>query len=196
MQQQKIPIVDGELTLIEGWLGPDEAGRYLDALENEITWEQSTIRIMGRDVRIPRLNAWYGDPGANYTYSGTTFEALPWTPTLEKMRSRIEKTVGESFNSVLANLYRSGEDGMGWHADDEPELGRNPLIASVSLGDTRKFSLKHRRRKDIDPVYLWLQPGSLLVMSGATQHHWRHSVPKTKKPVGTRINLTFRQIIG
>jgi alkylated DNA repair dioxygenase AlkB len=195
VQPQPIDVDDGKLTLYSDWLRESDAENCFKVLEDELAWEQSIIRIMGREVKIPRKNAWYGDPGARYTYSGTAFDPIGWTATLERLRGRLEATLGVGFNSVLANLYRDGNDSMGWHSDDEPELGENPLIASVSLGGVRKFSLKHKSRKDLDPIYLWLPSGSLLVMSGRTQRFWRHQVPKTKKPVAPRINLTFRQIL-
>jgi alkylated DNA repair dioxygenase AlkB len=127
-------------------------------------------------------------------YSGTPHQPLPWTPALELVRERVLGLTGCAFNSVLLNLYRDGRDGMGWHSDDEPELGRDPVIASVSLGAPRRFCLRHRRRKD-QRLDVSLGPGSLLLMAGATQHHWVHAVPKTALPVGPRVNLTFRQIL-
>jgi len=142
---------------------------------------------------MPRLIAWYGEPEAVYTYSGVRHVPMPFTPELAVIRARIEELSGAPFNSALANLYRDGRDGMGWHADNEAELGRNPVIASVSLGATRRFTLRHRRRKGLTEA-LDLEPGSLLVMEGETQHHWLHALPKTTRPVGERINLTYRLI--
>ena len=142
----------------------------------------------------PRLNAWYGDPGCRYGYSGTRFEPLPWTETLTDIKERLTATLGVAFNSMLANRYRDGRDSVAWHSDDEPELGRNPVIASVSLGATRRFTLKHKSRRDIRPLAVDLTHGSLLVMSGPTQHQWLHQIAKTTRIVGERINLTFRYI--
>ncbi len=168
-----------------------EATRLFEALRRGIRWQGEEILMFGRRVPVPRLVAWHGEPGARYVYSGTLHEPLPWTPELAAIRDRVAELTGATYNAVLLNLYRDGRDGMGWHADDEPELGRNPVIASVSLGATRRFCLRHRRRKDLR-LDLPLSDGSVLCMSGATQHHWVHSVPKTSTGVGERINLTYR----
>lgn len=173
--------------------GPEEASRLFDSLRSGIHWRQEEIVIFGQRRLVPRLVAWHGDPGASYRYSGTDHDPEPWTPALERVRARVSELSGTSFNAVLLNLYRDGRDGMGWHADDEPELGRNPVIASVSLGTPRRFCLRHRRRKDLK-LDLELPHGSLLVMAGPMQHHWVHALPKTRRPVGERINLTFRQV--
>jgi len=162
-------------------------------LRHGIDWRDEEILLFGRRVAVPRRVAWYGDPGASYTYSGTPHHPEPWTPALTCTRDRVQELTGARFNAVLLNLYRDGRDGMGWHADDEPELGPNPVIASVSLGATRRFCLRHRRRRDLR-IDLPLAHGSLLLMSGATQHHWVHALPKTTAPVGERINLTFRWV--
>jgi alkylated DNA repair dioxygenase AlkB len=163
-------------------------------LRSRIDWRQEDILIFGERRRVPRLVAWHGDPGATYVYSGTVHEPVPWTADLQRIRTRAEALTGQRYNGVLLNLYRDGRDGMGWHADDEPELGPNPVIASVSLGATRRFCLRHRRRKDLK-LDLLLPHGSLLCMSGATQHHWVHALPKTRRPVGERINLTLRLVV-
>lgn len=188
-----IDLPDAGLRYCESFLSDSQA-LYSQLLE-EIDWRQDTITLYGRPVLIPRLNAWYGEPGADYSYSGLALQPLPWTPALLDIKERVEAFVGESFNSALANLYRDGRDSVSWHSDDEYELGEAPLIASVSLGATRRFSLRHRRDKSLDTVHLDLQDGSLLVMSGATQRHWAHQVPKTRSAVGGRINLTFRRIL-
>ena len=185
----------GRLRLVRGWVSPVQAAALFRALEGEVPWRQETIRMGAREILQPRLSAWLGDPSARYTYSRRTFEPLPWTPTLAALVGRLNETSLVPFNSVLANLYRDGRDSMGWHADKEPELGKDPLIASLSLGGTRRFLLRHRR-KSVAGVDLDLEDGSLLWMSGTTQHFWRHSVPKTKRPVAPRINLTFRRILS
>lgn len=155
------------------------------------------LRIGAREVWTPRLTAWHGDPGRVYGYSGRRFEPTPWTEPLAEVRDRVETRTGVRFDSVLVNVYRGGRDSMGWHADDEPELGpRAPedvLIASVSLGAPRRFVMRHRRRP-ADKRELALGEGDLLVMGGATQRRWQHAVPKTARPVGPRTNLTFRLI--
>jgi len=174
--------------------GRAEADTLFDRLRADIQWREEEIIIFGERKRVPRLVAWHGDPGAAYTYSGVGHEPEPWTAPLAELRARVEALSGQRFNAVLLNLYRSGADGMGWHADDEPELGVNPVIASVSLGAARRFRLRHRRRKELTRD-LDLAHGSLLLMSGTTQHHWVHALPKTARAVGERINLTFRALL-
>ena len=181
---------DAELLFDEAFL-PDDP---FDSLRAAIPWTQGAIRMFGRTIPEPRLSCWMGDPGARYRYSGRDLTPLPWAPAVAAIRAAVERAADAPFNSVLANLYRGGDDAMGWHADDEPELGEAPVIASVSLGAARRFCLKHKRIKG-RRLELSLGGGSLLVMRGATQACWLHSVPRTKRPVGPRINLTFRQII-
>ena len=188
-----LDLFEGEARLWPQAFAADEANSLLRELRTGVDWQQEEILIFGQRRLVPRLVAWHGDPGARYVYSGTEHRPQPWTPTLERIRNRASTLTGVAFNAVLLNLYRDGRDGMGWHADDEPELGRNPVIASVSLGAERRFCLRHRRRRDLK-VDLPLPHGSLLCMSGATQHHWLHALPKTRRPAGERINLTFRQV--
>jgi len=194
-QRECLPLelFEGAARLWPAAFGAGEAAQLFDDLRRQIDWRQEEILMFGRRVPVPRRVAWHGDPGASYTYSGTEHHPLPWTPALERVRARVTGLTGVDFNAVLLNLYRDGRDGMGWHADDEPELGRNPVIASVSLGATRRFCLRHRRRRELR-VDLPLAHGSLLLMSGATQHHWVHALPKTAAAVGERINLTFRRL--
>ena len=191
---RQIEMADGAVSYCAGAFESRLADRWFSVLHSDIAWKEEHIVIFGEHRKVPRLVAWYGDPGASYVYSGVRHEPLPWIPPLEEIRERVERLTGHAFNSVLANLYRDGNDGMGWHADDEAELGRDPVIASVSLGATRRFRMRHRRLRDLT-VDLDLEHGSLLVMAGATQHHWVHAVPKTRRPVGERINLTFRRIL-
>lgn len=167
---------------------------YYPRLQREIQWRQDTIAMYGKPVAIPRLNAWYGDADAHYSYSGLQLQPLVWTETLLTIRARVEHLLGTSFNSVLANLYRDGNDSVAWHSDDEVELGDEPLIASVSLGATRRFSLRHRCNRQLATVHIDLQAGSLLVMRGPTQRYWHHRVAKEKAVTDGRINLTFRRI--
>jgi alkylated DNA repair dioxygenase AlkB len=188
-----LDLFEGEARLWPQAFAADDATRLLRELRAAVDWRHEEILIFGQRRLVPRLVAWHGDPGARYVYSGTEHRPQPWTPTLEEVRARASALAGVAFNAVLLNLYRDGRDGMGWHADDEPELGRNPVIASVSLGAERRFCLRHRRRRDLK-VDLPLPHGSLLCMSGATQHHWLHALPKTSRPTGERINLTFRQV--
>jgi alkylated DNA repair dioxygenase AlkB len=175
------------------------ADALLEELMTEAAWEQRSIRIFGQEMPQPRLTAWYGDPAAHYTYSGLTWEPLPWTPSLLALRQRIEAASETPFNSVLLNLYRNGRDSMGWHADDEPELGPAPIIASLSLGATRRFRLRpHLARFQTQPIPspfgLDLPHGSLLLMRAPTQEHWQHALPKTTRLIGPRLNLTFRWV--
>jgi alkylated DNA repair dioxygenase AlkB len=172
---------------------PDDA--VLARLIEETPWHQETITVWRRTYLQPRLTAWYGDAGARYRYSGLDLEPLPWTDLLSALRAAVEGAVGASFNSVLLNYYRDRSDSMGLHSDDEPELGPEPVIASLSLGATRTFMLKHRRRRDLDPVRLPLASGTLLVMQGSTQRNWKHGIAKQARPCGARVNLTFRRIL-
>jgi alkylated DNA repair dioxygenase AlkB len=192
---QRLHLVDGAARHWPAAFAPREADALFSRLRAGIAWRQEEIVIFGERKRVPRLVAWHGDAGAAYTYSGVLHEPEPWTAELGEIRARVEALSGHAFNAVLLNLYRGGADGMGWHADDESELGRNPAVASVSLGATRRFRMRHRRRKELT-LDLELANGSLLVMEGATQHHWVHAVPKTARPVGERINLTFRRIVA
>ena len=184
-----------ELWFAPGWLAPEEADVLLVSLREEIHWETHRIHLFGREVDSPRLSCWIGDEEAAYTYSGTRFQPHPWPAALLPVRQRLANELDGAFNSVLANRYRDGRDCMGWHSDNEPELGPHPLIASLSLGATRRFVLKHRH----DPsrkLELELAHGSLLVMGGDTQQNYRHALPRTARPVGERINLTFRRILA
>jgi alkylated DNA repair dioxygenase AlkB len=175
-----------------GWLAPAEADALLQALNSEIPWEQHHVRLFGRTLPAPRLSCWIGDPDAAYTYSAVRFEPRPWTPQLAALRDRLNAALGAGFNSVLANRYRNGADGMGWHSDDEPELGPQPLIASLSLGAPRRFLLRERGGPWRGEILL--EHGSLLRMAGASQARTQHSLPKTARPVAERLNLTFRRI--
>ena len=152
--------------------------------------------MWGRKMPQPRLTAWYGDPRRSYTYSGLRLEPTAWTPLLLDVKWRVEDAVGAAFNSVLLNYYRDQRDSIGFHSDDEPELGHRPVIASVSLGEERTFVLKHKTARHVPPIRLRLASGSLLLMRGETQHRWRHGILKATRPCGPRINLTFRSIIG
>ena len=174
-----------------GWLAKGDADALFDALHEDVPWEVHRIRMFGRMVDSPRLSCWMGDEDAAYRYSGTLFKPHPWPPVLREVCRRLEAECGGRFNSVLANLYRDGRDAMGWHRDDEPELGDAPLIASLSLGATRRFLLKG---EDGVRHPIVLANGDLLLMSGDSQRRYRHGLPRTARPVGPRINLTFRNI--
>lgn len=191
-----IPIIDtdGEAYLVPNFISPPESSQLFDILFNELAWGRESITIYGRQVDVPRLVAWYGEPDAIYRYSGVLHTPQPWTSTLKELKTRLEQFTHRSFNSVLANLYRNGNDSMGWHADKEKELGNEPYIASLSLGEERLFRLRHNKSKRA--INVTLGSGSLLVMGGPLQHHWRHALPKTTQLKGPRINLTFRMIYG
>ncbi len=170
------------------------AQNFLDAFLGDTPWRQESVTIYGKKIPQPRLIAWYGDPGQRYSYSGIALEPLPWTTTLVEVRERVQTLSGEKFNSVLLNYYRDHRDSMGFHSDDERELGPTPVIASLSLGATRTFILKHKTRAELKPVRLALPSGSLLVMKGLTQKNWKHGIDKETTPCGPRVNLTFRRI--
>lgn len=184
---------DAEVDYLPGVFEPSLAAEFFRVLRQDVAWQQEEILMFGQRRLVPRLVAWHGDPDAKYRYSGVLHQPRPWIPALQRIRGTVEELAGQRFNSVLLNLYRDGRDGMGWHSDDEPELGPDPVIASVSLGATRRFRMRHRRRKR-EVVAIDLEHGSVLLMRGPTQHHWLHAVPKTTRPVGERINLTFRQV--
>ena len=181
---------DGTVFLYENEIQSDYA-----ALRKTIDWKHQKIRLFGRWVLQPRLSAWYGDEGTDYAYSGLLNRPLPWNRQLLKIKQQVEEICNSDFNSVLLNLYRHGQDSMGWHQDNEPELGERPTIASVSFGESRRFQMRHKFDKSVSRINVQLQDGSVLIMSGETQKYWQHQIPKTKKQVGERINLTFRKII-
>ncbi len=189
-----LTLKDADLRWQPAWLDPATADQWLAALQAEVSWQQPKVFVHGRQHPVPRLLAWYGDSEAYYRYAGLTHQPLPWTPLLAEIRARVEAEAGQRLNAVLLNYYRDGQDSMGWHSDDEAVLGRNPLIASLSLGGTRRFDL---RRKGINRIEhsLSLEHGSLLVMAGATQHHWQHQVAKTRSLCAPRLNLTFRLVL-
>jgi alkylated DNA repair dioxygenase AlkB len=194
-----ISLPDAELLFIENFYPPSVSDAFLAKLSTELAWEQGEITIFGKKIAEPRLSAWYGDAGKNYTYSGKMQVPLSWHPDLLAIKNDLETTIRKelesalNFNSVLCNFYRNGQDSMGFHADNEKELGINPVIASVNFGESRRFIFRRRDDKTIKHE-LVLSHGSLLVMSGAMQHHWLHAVPKEPKRTKPRINLTFRHI--
>ncbi|WP_223816086.1 alpha-ketoglutarate-dependent dioxygenase AlkB family protein [Adhaeribacter rhizoryzae] len=176
------------------FFSPVQSNYYLTELIDTVAWQQDKIKMFGKELPLPRLTAWYADPGKSYRYSGITNIPLPWLPVLLPLKEAVEAAAGHTFNSVLLNYYRQGQDSMGWHSDDEPELGQNPVIASVSFGQTRRFDFRYRHDKNIPKQSIWLENGSLLLMQGPTQHYWQHQVPKATKLTQPRLNLTFREI--
>lgn len=171
-----------------------DADKLLQQLIADSAWQHEDITLFGKTHPQPRLVAWYGDDGASYTYSGTEHQPQPWTQELLHLKNIIEPLSASKFNSVLLNLYRNERDSMGLHADDEPELGAQPVIASLSLGEERTLYFRHRHRRDIKTFNLPLGHASLLVMRGATQSNWKHGIRKLQRPLGPRVNLTFRWI--
>lgn len=190
---ERIELHDGELLWVRHFLPPQESSVLFSALLNTLPWQQDHLSIAGKSIPVPRLQAWIGDPGTTYHYSGLTLEPQPWTEALLTLRHRIEDYTDTHFNSLLANLYRNEHDSVSWHADNEPELGRNPVVASLSLGESRDLQLKHNHHKD-QKISITLKNGDLLIMKGPLQHHWLHQIPKQKEPCLPRINLTFRTI--
>ncbi len=188
----KLPGAD--LRLLGDFLDSPAADAFFRGLMCETPWQERKVFVWGQWRVQPRLLAWYGDPQARYSYSGDTLEPTPWTPLLGALRARVESAAGARFNSVLLNLYRNQKDRMGWHNDDEPELGERPVIASVSLGEARTFMMKPRDRHRAGLQRVKLGHGSLLVMAGDTQRNWVHAVRSESAPCGPRINLTFRLI--
>lgn len=184
---------DGDVCLYSPELWCATKRPSYDDVLTALEWEQHYVQMYGKQVASPRLSAWYGDSGAAYQYSGTRYLPKVWVPELLAIKEQVERVCGQRFNSCLANWYRDGKDGMGWHADNEPELGPEPVIASVSLGATRVFSLRHVHGS-YATLKQKLNDGDLLVMRGKLQQYWQHSVPKTRKSVDGRINLTFRLI--
>jgi alkylated DNA repair dioxygenase AlkB len=185
---------DGEAIYFGALYGAAEADRLFAALMEEIDWQHDRVKLYGREIVTKREVAWHGDAPYQYTYSQNTKTALPWTPALAKIKAAVEAESGDNFNCCLLNLYHSGEEGMAWHADDEKELLPNGAIASVSLGAARRFVFRHK--SDKEKAEILLEHGSLLLMRGATQSHWAHSLPVMKRAKGPRINLTFRTIIA
>ncbi|WP_229412592.1 alpha-ketoglutarate-dependent dioxygenase AlkB [Massilia sp. Root335] len=190
MELVTIPIEDGELSMLPQLPMPIGNAEILARLLDETPWRADTVVVYGKRYLQPRLTAWYGE--ASYTYSGLTLQPLPLTPLLAQLRAAVERVTGQRYNSVLLNYYRDGADSMGMHSDDEPELGPRPVIASLSYGATRTFILRHRRNQRT--VKLDLTDGSLVLMAGTLQAHWRHGINKTAKLVGPRLNLTFRYV--
>ncbi|WP_286786252.1 MULTISPECIES: alpha-ketoglutarate-dependent dioxygenase AlkB family protein [Pseudomonas] len=188
-----LQLADADLRYQPDWLDAETADAWLQALMCDTPWEQPIVQVHGRRLPVPRLVAWYADPGIHLSYSGLTHRASSWTPLLAQIRRRVEDAAGQAFNGVLINHYRDGQDSMGWHADDESYLGRNPVIASLNLGGARRFDLRRKGQSRIEHS-LTLGHGSLLVMGGTTQHHWQHQVAKTRKACAPRLNLTFRYL--
>ncbi len=191
---QQLPVSGADITIHYAVPLDQDYDLLLRQLIEETPWQTQQVKIWGKSVPQPRLIAWYGEPGVTYSYSGIVLTPLVWTKTIYELKKHVELVADHSFNSVLLNYYRDHRDSMGLHSDDEPELGPRPTIASLSLGEERRFQLKHRHRKSEPPVSIPLPSGSLLVIRGDTQRHWKHGIPKQRRPCGPRVNLTFRTI--
>lgn len=186
-------VPDAEIEYYPNFFNTIRANELFEKLENEIPWQQDNITVFGKTHPQPRLTALFGNEGKPYGYSNIVMQPHHWNPLLMFIKNEIEEIVNKDFTTVLLNYYRNGKDSNGWHADNEKELGRNPVIASVSFGAERSFHLKHNIIEE-QKLKISLKNGSLLIMKGTTQHFWKHQIPKTAKDIGPRINLTFRII--
>lgn len=189
---EPIELMNGSYIYIDSFFTRNEADFFLNDFINNIVWEQQSMNMYGKLIPFPRLTTWYGDNDKSYSFSGITLQPHPWNESLLKIKNKIEPLSGVNFNSVLLNRYRNGNDSISWHTDAEKELGQNPVIASVNFGEERVFQLKHMETGE--RIDILLKHGSLLIMMGELQHYWKHQVPKSKKPMKERINLTFRVI--
>ena len=192
---ERIPMPDAEVFYLDRLELVQSDTEVLRSLIAEVPWRSEEVAMWGRKIPQPRLTAWHGDPGSVYAYSGIELHPAPWTPMLLDIKTRIEAAAGSAFNSVLINYYRDNRDSIGFHSDNEPELGERPVIGSLSLGEERTFILKHKRSKAVEQVRVRLASGSLLLMTGDTQRYWRHGILKESRPCGPRVNLTFRTIV-
>jgi len=192
----RIPLPDADIRYFDDFISHDQSIEYLDLLLSSVDWQQNKIKMFGKVYDEPRLTAWYGDEGVRYKYSGIQLEPTLWSYLMLDIKTKVNAAAGVEFNSALLNYYRDGQDSMGYHQDNEPELGPNPVIASLTFGAERTFQLKHITDKSIKRKGIPLKSGSLLIMAGKTQHYWKHQIPKTKKPIGPRLNITFRAIKG
>lgn len=184
---------DAEIEYYPNFFDLVKANALFERLKSEIPWQQDSITVYGKTHPQPRLTALFGNEGKPYSYSNIVMQPHPWTPLLVFVKEEVESVCETLFTTVLLNYYRDGKDSNGWHADNEKELGRNPVIASVSFGAERAFHLQHNTIKE-QKLKITLEHGSLLLMKGTTQHFWKHQIPKTTKHIGPRINLTFREI--
>ncbi|WP_084005133.1 alpha-ketoglutarate-dependent dioxygenase AlkB family protein [Gilvimarinus polysaccharolyticus] len=191
---QVITNEDGCAVLHRSWLKPERSAELFTELSATLAWQQTHLQMYGKSIAIPRLNAWYGDAGSFYSYSGAHFAPHPWVNALQVLREQLQPVAQARFNSVLANLYRDERDSVAWHSDDEHELGPTPTIASLSLGAERDFVLRHKQ--SLRQLRVTLHAGDLLIMSGRLQRCWQHQLPKANVPLGPRINLTYRRVLG
>lgn len=184
---------DAKLVYYPDFIKPEAANTLYQNLYQSISWQQKDIKIFGKKIPQPRLTAFFAEKGVSYTYSGLQWQPESFPLEIRRLMKKIKAVSEVKFNTCLANLYRDGQDSMGWHADDEKVLGKNPVVASISLGEERRFQWKHKAQKTLKDQLI-LGHGSLLLMQGSMQHHWKHQLPKTNKQVEPRINLTFRNV--
>ena len=182
----------GEVFYFPSFFTSGQSDRFFDGLQSNVAWKHEPVKLFGKEIMQPRLTAWYGDK--DYSYSGITMQTQPFPPLLLEIKQAVQFKTGVEFNSCLLNNYRDGNDSMGWHRDNEKNLGKFPFIASVSFGAARKFQFRNYAEKDLVKT-IYLENGSLLLMQGETQRHWEHRLPKIPKSTETRINLTFRSVI-
>jgi len=188
---ESLNLIDSEIAYYPEFIEPTKATAFFDVLRYSVPWQQDDIKVFGKVYPQPRLTAFYGHGQKTYSYANITMNTRPFSKELLDIKTLIKNKAEVEFNACLLNLYRNGKDSNGWHSDDEKELGENPVIASISLGQDRFFHIRHKKHKELKHKLL-LQHGSLLLMRGETQHHWHHQLPKTAKHIGERINLTFR----
>lgn len=191
-QLETIELPDATLLWCSNFIEASKANQLMLQLTKELPWQQDDITVFGKTYPQPRLTCLFGHQGKPYMYSNIVMQPHPWTPLMTWLKEQVETVSKTTFNTVLCNLYRDGQDSNGWHADDEKSLGQNPIIASLSFGADRTFAIKHNEHKISKKIIL--NNGSLLVMKGAMQHNWKHAIPKTKQKIGSRINLTFRTL--
>ncbi len=187
-------VPDAEIVYYPHFFDAEQSDLLFQELLLTIPWQQDDIKVFGKVHAQPRLTALFGNEGKSYSYSNIKMQPHSWNPILQNLKQKAEAVSATEFTTVLLNLYRDGKDSNGWHADNEKELGTNPVIASMSFGAERYFHLQHNNDKNLK-LKILLEHGSLLIMKGTTQHFWKHQIPKTAKPIGSRINLTFRSIV-
>jgi alkylated DNA repair dioxygenase AlkB len=193
---EPIAMPDADVSILYNLEMPMSYRQILERLMQETKWRQENVRLYGKEYQQPRLVALYADAGKKYDYSGISLHPLPWTDLLREIRRRVEDASETAFNAVFLNFYRDHNDSMGFHSDDERELGKNPTIASVTFGATRTFLMKHKFIKELPLQKIPLEAGTVLLMKGATQHFWKHGINKQKEPCGPRVNLTFRTLLS
>jgi alkylated DNA repair dioxygenase AlkB len=190
----KLPLKDADILYFPLFLSQSEANLLFKDLIDNTPWQQDDITVFGKVHKQPRLTALYASNTNSYSYSGITMNPIPFTESLATIKKKVDTVAKTTFTTALLNYYRDGQDSNGWHSDDEPELGKNPVIASISLGAKRPFKLRRKDNKS-DSYKIWLEPGSLLLMSGGTQHNWQHQLPKSQLIKDARVNITFRVIV-